>query len=183
MAVFDATALLYFLERDAKPPLDPETGRAVTDPKARIDFLIGRLQNERETIVIPTPTLSEVLVHAGEAGSEYLKILNETSCFRIEAFDERAAVELAAMTRDAVSAGSLRAGANATRAKLKFDRQIIAIARTQLQTTIYSDDEDIAKLSDPLEIEVVPVHCLPLPPEDAQGKLAFTPNDAHQHSE
>jgi hypothetical protein len=75
MPVFDATALLYFLEHEAKAPLDPATDTPVTDAKARIDFLITTLENRRETIVIPTPALSEVLVHAGEAGPEYLEIL------------------------------------------------------------------------------------------------------------
>ncbi|MCY4214120.1 MAG: PIN domain-containing protein [Gammaproteobacteria bacterium] len=183
MPVFDATTLLYFLEKDAKPPLDPATGTVVTDPKARIDFLISNLESRRETIVIPTPALSEVLVHAGKAGPEYLKILSSTRCFRVEAFDQRAAVELATMTYDAISVGDLRAGTNATRAKLKFDRQIIAIARIQGQTAIYSDDGDVAKLAKPLDIKVIPVHDLPLPPTDPQAEFAFPPNGAYQRSE
>ena len=171
MPVFDATALLYFLEPDANAPVDPATARPVTDAKARIDFLIERLDARRETIVIPTPALSEVLVHAGDAGPPYLEIMNGTRCFRIEAFDQRAAVELAAMTRDAIAAGDLRAGTDTTRAKLKFDRQILAIARTQGQKTIYSDDGDIAKLGGALDLEVVPLHALPAGPDQAQGKL------------
>ncbi|MYF89059.1 MAG: PIN domain-containing protein [Boseongicola sp. SB0676_bin_33] len=177
MAVFDATALLHFLEPDARPPADPTTGNPVEDAKTRIDFLIETLEGQRETIVVPTPALSEVLVHAGEAGPRYLEILNTSRCFRIESFDQRAAVELAAMTRDAISAGDLRAGTDATRAKLKFDRQIIAIARTRGQSTIYSDDEDIAKLAEPLDLEVVPLHALPMPPEDLQRRLNLNLDD------
>lgn len=60
-----------------------------------------------------------------------------------------------------------------TRAKLKFDRQIIAITRVQGQTTIYSDDGDIARLGAALNLEVVPVHALPSPPQDPQGSLTF----------
>ena len=171
MAVFDATALLHFLEPDARAPVDPATNRPVTDAKTRIDFLIETLDARRETIVVPTPALSEVLVHAGDAGPSYLEILNGTRCFRIEPFDQRAAVELAVMTRDAIAAGDLRAGTDTTRAKLKFDRQIVAIARTQGQNTIYSDDGDIAKLANALELTVVTVHALPAGPEDAQRRL------------
>ena len=177
MPVFDATTLLLFLEPDAPAPLDPVTDEPITDAKARIDQLINTLDKRRETIVIPTPALSEVLVHANEAGAEYLDILNTTRCFRIEPFDQRAAVELATMTREALREGDLRAGTQATRAKLKFDRQIIAIARTQNQTTIHSDDDDIATLAEPLGLEVIPVHALPVPPEDAQGNLELDPGD------
>ena len=177
MAVFDATTLLHFLEPNAKPPLDPATNEPVTDAKSRVDHLIETLEKRRETIVIPTPALSEVLVHANDAGPRYLEILNTSRCFRIEPFDQRAAVELATMTREALREGNLRAGTQATRAKLKFDRQIIAIARTQNETTIYSDDEDIATLAKPLELEVVPVHALQLSTDDAQRKLDLEPKD------
>ena len=177
MAVFDATTLLLFLEPDAKAPLDPATNEPVTNAKSRIDHLIETLEKRRETVVIPTPALSEVLVHANDAGPGYLEILNTSRCFRIEPFDQRAAVELATMTREALEEGNLRAGTQATRAKLKFDRQIIAIARTQNETTIYSDDDDIATLAEPLELEVIPVHALQQPADDAQGKLDLEPKD------
>ena len=55
--------------------------------------------------------------------------------------------------------------------KLKFDRQIVAIARTQGQNTIYSDDGDIAKLGEALELEVVPIHALPVGADEPQGEL------------
>ncbi len=173
MAVFDATALLYFLEPDASAPLDPATNRPVQEAKARIDFLIQSIEASSETIVIPTPVLSEVLVHAGKAGPKYLNILQGTRCFRIEPFDLRAAVELATMTRDAIAAGDLRAGAQTTRAKLKFDRQIIAITRVQGQKTIYSDDGDIAKLGTALGLKVVPIHALSRPPQSPKENLAL----------
>ena len=176
MPVFDATALLYFLDPDAKAPRDAVTNSPLTDAKARIDFLIETIDGRHETIIVPTPALSEILVHAGDAGSRYLETLSSVRCFRIEPFDQRAAVELAAMTRDAIAAGDLRAGTTATRAKLKFDRQIIAVARTWQQTTIYSDDEDIAKLASALELEVVPVHALPKPPEISQKTFNFKPD-------
>lgn len=67
-AVFDATALLHFLEPDARAPVDPATDKPVADAKTRIDFPIETLEGRRETIVVPTPALSEVLVHAGAAG-------------------------------------------------------------------------------------------------------------------
>ena len=169
MAVFDATTLLLFLEPEASVPPDPATNEPVTNAKARIDHLIETLELGGETIVIPTPALSEVLVHANDAGPRYLDILNTTRWFRIEPFDQRAAVELASMTREALREGNLRAGTRATRSKLKFDRQIVAIARTQNQTTIYSDDSDIATLAEPLGLEVIPVHALPVPPEGCAG--------------
>jgi len=81
------------------------------------------------------------------------------------------------MTRDAIAADDLRAGTDTTRAKLKFDRQIIAIARVEGQATVYSDDEDIRKLGAPLGLTVIAVHELPQPTEDAQGTFDLSPDD------
>lgn len=119
-------------------------------------------------------------MHAATRGPKYLKILkilHGMNCFRIASFDERAAVELASMTCDALGEGDLRAGASTTRAKLKFDRQIIAIARVHNQTTIYSDDNDIARLADALDLEVIPTHKLPQPVESRQMVLDLVEED------
>ena len=147
MAVLDATTLLHFLEPGVQAATDPATGEPVADAEARIERLVHDLQQAKETVLIPTPALSEVLVHAGEAAPDYLELLHNTARFRIVPFGERAAVELAAMTREALAKGDLRAGTTATRAKLKFDRQIIAIARVEEDSTIYSDDGDIRRLA------------------------------------
>lgn len=171
MPAIDATVLLCFLDPDSATRDDPRTGEPITDARSRIEYLIKTLEEKRETIIIPTPALSEVLVHAGPAGPEYLRILNGVRCFRIADFDQRAAVELATITHEALKGGDLRAGTTTTRAKLKFDRQIIAIARVQGQSAIYSDDDDIAKLADSLDLEVIPISELPLPPEDRQLSL------------
>jgi len=124
MVVFDASVLLLILNPDARPPLDPETERPVERAADRINTLIQQVSDDREKVIIPTPVLSEVLVHAGEATQRYLEILNTQAAFRIASFDEKAAIEAALATRDAIGRGGRRADADpgATGAKIKFDR-------------------------------------------------------------
>jgi hypothetical protein len=86
-------------------------------------------------------------------------------------FDQRAAVEVAAAPREALAAGDKRGGSDSPWAKIKFDRQIIAIARVEGATTIYSDDDDIVRFAKSYGIAVIRVCDLPLPPEDAQQSL------------
>ena len=131
MAVFDATALLHVLEPGTRDIVDPTTNTPLLDASARVKHLVETLEQKEEKIVIPTPALSEVLVHANEAAEDYLKVLGNSVRFRITPFDERAAVELAVITREAIRKGDLRAGTDLTRATLKFDRQIIAISRVE----------------------------------------------------
>jgi predicted nucleic acid-binding protein len=171
MVVFDATTLLYLLDPEAKPPTDPKTQQPVTAVQARVAHLVETLAKARTKIIIPTPALSEILVRAGDAGPAYLDIVNKSASFRIVPFDQRAAVEVAAALREALDAGDKKGGSKAPWAKLKFDRQILAIAKVEGATTIYSDDSDIQRFAKGTGIEVVPIDALPLPPEKAQQSL------------
>ena len=164
MAVFDATTLIHLFEPNAPAVMDPSTGKRIPDAKERVQWLIETLSEAKEKVIIPTPALSEVLVHAEQAVSEYLAILHKSSSFRIVPFDERAAIELATVTHDAINKAQYRIGSNATRATLKFDRQILAIARVEGETTVYSDDSHMRTLGSQIGIQVIPTHQLPLPP-------------------
>jgi hypothetical protein len=119
MVVFDATTLLYLLDPEAKPPTHPETGEPVSHVKERIAPLVSELEKSREKIIVPTPALSELLVRAGEAGPQYLYILNKSAAFKIVDFDQRAAVEVAAATREALGAGDKRSGSESSWAKVR----------------------------------------------------------------
>ena len=177
MVVLDATTLLYLLDPDAKAPTDPETGRSVPEVQARVKCLIDALAKDRQKIVVPTPALSELLVRAGTAGPEYLEVLGKSACFRIADFDQRAAIEVAAMIRSAIDAGNKKGGSPSSWAKIKFDRQIIAITKVAGATTIYSDDNDISRFARTEGITVIGIKDLPLPPQDLQLALSFPETD------
>ena len=116
--------------------------------------------------------LGDALVKAGAAASQQIvDHLQRYSVFSIEAFDTRGAVEVAAMSREALVKGNKRGKSDATWAKVKYDRQIVAIAKVHGATTIYSDDGDIATLGRRAKIEVVSLAELPLPPQKAQLDL------------
>lgn len=171
MVVFDSTLLLPMLWPEVPAPVDPLTKNPVENLRERVDFLIQRLEKNRTKIIIPTPALSEILVRAGRAGPQYLAQINSTAVFRTAPFDERAAVEVAAMTRSALDGGDKRGGAEGTWAKVKYDRQIVAIAKVQGATTIYSDDIGVQRLGNGIGLTVVRLFELPLPPEDPQTSL------------
>ena len=102
MVVIDATMLLLLLRPGTKPPTDAE-GVPVEKCKERIEFLVQKLQREKTKIIIPTPALSETLVRAGtEASLQIVEYINKYAIFRIEPFDTRSAIELAAISRDAM---------------------------------------------------------------------------------
>lgn len=57
MVVIDASILLLILEENVSA--------SVHRARERVEYLIDTLSKTGETIIIPTPALSECLVHAG----------------------------------------------------------------------------------------------------------------------
>lgn len=173
IVAFDASILIYVIDDQANPPVDPVSGQPVDRCHGRVMHLLETLQQQNAKIIIPTPALAEVLVRAVKEGPRFLQFLGSSKYFRIVGFDERAAVEFAARQAERIGGGG-RAPAP-TRAKAKFDEQIVAIAAVEGAATIYSDDQDIASLADG-RFEVTKIAAIPLPPEAAQGMLPLDPD-------
>lgn len=167
VVVFDTSVLLLAIHPEASPPADPGTQKPLEFAKQRVDYLIRQLQKSRSKVIIPAPVLSEILVHAGSAANDYITKLNQPP-FSVAPFDTRAAIECA----EAISKFGLKSkGQGSSRAKVKFDRQIVAIAQVFRAETIYSDDSDIHGYAKKAGINVVRSYELQIDPDDCQWKL------------
>ncbi len=177
MVVFDANVLSLLLHPKARPPNDPKTEKPVERVEDRLAQLVSDLKAQQHRVAIPTLVLAEFLVLAEEDGPKYLTQIGKSSEFVIVPFDERAAVELAAMEVRARKAGDKRGGSEAPWNKIKIDRQIVAISKVIGATTIYSDDDDIARFAAQTRLQVVRTWDLPLPPATQLG-MEFQEGDA-----
>lgn len=121
--------------------------------------------------MIPTPVLSEMMVRADSAGSEYYRQLNNTSRFKIAPFDARAAIEAGLTQSAAIKAGDKRSGLDGPWAKIKFDRQIVAISAVQHADEIISDDNGLRNLAASFNIPSISVIDLPIPGSTAQQDM------------
>jgi predicted nucleic acid-binding protein len=167
MVIFDASYLLPLFNKKASVSL--------SDAADRVAFLFDQLSRAKEKIVVPTPALAELLVRAGPAASEYVRIVTTTAAFQVADFDVRAAIEVSQQFEAAVKTGDKRGGVpeEVSRQKIKFDRQIIAIARVTGCTVIYSDDSDFKTLTSDKGPQVIPFAELPPPPDEAQFDMRF----------
>ena len=163
MVAIDNTFLSLMLHPHAKPPKDPATGAPVERIADRIEKLLEDLDSGSERIILPTPVLSEFLILVGMDGPQYLDKLSSMKNILVKPFDELAAIELAAREVEDREKGSKRSGSTSTWAKLRFDRQIVAIARINKADTIYSDDEDVRTFATRLGIAVTRTWELALP--------------------
>ena len=164
--VLDTTFLLHFLA-----PAD-EVGSSVPFAKERVAGLIAELEKSQTTIIVPTPALSEIMVRAGvEAGQEYVSILKRSGVVRIVPFDEKAAIETAIMAGDVARCPAIRPATAGTAAKIKFDRQIVAIAVTEGAKKLYTDDKNLTAFAKRHRLMAVGMADCPVPTSDAQGSL------------
>ena len=180
MIIFDTSVLLLVLDPSAKPPTDPNTGQPLDRAGARLEYLVDTLTKTNEQIIIPTPVFSEVLVLAGQAAPKYIQLLNGLSVFRIAPFDQKAAIEAAIATRDALDRGGIRidtSSPDATRTKIKFDRQIVAIAKAEGARMVYSDDDDVIGYAARSGLQASRTIDLDLPPKDPQQSMDFDESD------
>lgn len=184
MVVIDATMLFLLLRPDAGTPKDSE-GNEIADFQARLSYWVETTEAAGTKIIIPTPALSEVLVRAGKAGPKLLEKIKEFAVFQIVPFDELEAIEVAAMTKADIDAGDKRGVASeaATWAKVKYDRQIVAIAKVAQAPVIYTDDKDMKAFAAKVGITTIRLEDLPLKPLPPQQDLPFDESAASRISD
>jgi len=170
MVVFDTSILTLAFDPNSKPPVDPNTELPVTDCQARLDYLIKTLTKTKQRVLIPTPVLAEYLVRAGADKDKRFEIIVGSRVFVVSPFDTRAAVECASI--EDKDGRRIRAVPEAeSKAKVKFDRQIIAIAIARGANTIYTGDIGLASRAKRSGLNVVMTWELDLPPVEPQLEL------------
>jgi predicted nucleic acid-binding protein len=120
----DASFLIAFLDRKAR--------------SESVAALIKDLSDQKAKVIIPTPVLAEVLTHAPDAAPAYMTQINRCACFQVRPFDDKASIELAQLLGTNVSN---------IRDILRFDRQIVAIAKVCEAAVLYADDEKVAEFA------------------------------------
>jgi len=163
--ICDSSYLIAFLHPKPEPPMDRQ-GKPVTRFKERIENLIADLSAVNDIIGIPTPALAETLVRSGPNRGQYMKVLGDTWKFQLLPFDARAAIDAA----DLIAAIKNNKDRWDTWAKIKFDIQIVAIAKSEGVSLIYSDDHHIETYAKRFGIRVMRICDLPLPPEPKEPK-------------
>ena len=168
LVAFDTTFLaLMFVPEAAKTC-------TVDRAKERVDFLLSDIHGRGDKIIIPTPALSEILVKSGKARNDIIQILAKSSKFVLAPFDERAALELSLMTDAVLTQKDKKGGATGTHVKVKFDRQIVAIAKVAGAFKIYSEDHSVRAIATREGLTACGIADIKLP-EDDQWKLKLQP--------
>lgn len=175
----DANMLILLFDANVAPPTDPATGQAITHCQQRISHFLNTYGRPRgATIIVPTPSLAEFLVKVDpRKKADYISQAQRIRGCRISSFDTRASIEFSDLQRSMLNERRRGSKPNndESRAKAKFDQQIVAIAKVEGVQTIYSNDDGLGRYAARAGIRRIGVAELPLPPEDRQGVLALEP--------
>src|ERR1043166_7633638 len=171
MVIFDAVILSLAIDEKANIPSDYRTGKPIPDARARVDALIAKLEKDGECIVVPAPALAEALVSLAERAIDVSEQLESSSNFRIKAFGKREAIEVAIRTQKAIAGGDKREGIDQPWQQCKYDRQIIATAKTEGATAIYSEDRYIHQHGQLWRIQVLHLADVPLASPTNQDEM------------
>ena len=167
MVVADTATLLFILQPDASAPLGDD-GQPIPKCRERVELLLNNLSDAGVRVVVPTPVLAELMVSAGPGKVQVLGEISHSSAFSVVSFDQIAAVECACLNDPTMGK---KLGPKDTKAKVKFDRQILAIAKVAGAHTLYTDDKKLIARATANGLKAVRMQDLPLPPEPPQGEL------------
>lgn len=144
---------------DASVLIDLFNPRLAGPRRQRIDILMASLGKEK--IAIPAPAYIEFLTRADKAREAYHARIETSSNFRVEPLSKRASIECAIILDGVFSAKQKR---EVTRAKIKFDWMIVAIAKTISPNCVYSCDDDIVRACKHAGLTCVFVDDIVIPP-------------------
>jgi predicted nucleic acid-binding protein len=169
----DATFLLHFFAPvgTVGVPLDSNS-QPVAFAKERVEALVKELEKTGARIIVGTPALSEITVRAGvKAAQEWIALMDKSAHFSIVPFDIKSAIQVAIMTGHSIKGEGGKAATSDTYAKMKYDRQIVAIAHTEGATVFYTDDGRQGNMATPLGMVVRGIADCPVPDGVAQMSM------------
>jgi len=141
------------------------------DRKEKIWHLLDTLDKRKGKIVVPTPAIAEFLVRADQAALEILDILQKKASVVIAGFDLASAYENALLDAAAIGRQDKRDGSEEHWQKVKIDRQIVAVAKTNGSKLIVSDDAGVRANATRAGIRSLRIDDLVLPDSARQHKL------------
>lgn len=148
--------ILVHLMKDPKGAAltDPSTGNVIDRIPERAASLLEYINVERGRLYIPAPVLTEYLIGIARKNQHtHLNDMNNLSCVQIMPFDEMAAYECAQMVDDQ-ELKAIESDASATKAKLRVDRQVLAIALAVGADELWTHDHNLMSKSNSLGMRV-----------------------------
>ncbi|YCH28992.1 PIN domain-containing protein [Erwinia sp. D4-22] len=157
--IVDTNILISLMKKNSPSAnLLGEDGFTIVDNlELRAKALLEHIERNGGTIVIPTPVLAEYLLGIDGEKNKHAQVaqIYSMNCFEIIPFEELAAIECSLLpSLQEFKQFAKQIDSNQTANKIRFDRQIIAIAKANGITEVWSCDGEVIKKGREVGIEV-----------------------------
>jgi predicted nucleic acid-binding protein len=145
----DSNIVIWGIKQEAQPGQEGKIGRAKE--------LLRVLDEEKAIIIIPAPVIAEIMFRVPVA--EHAEVMSLLSTrFRIAPFDTAAAMIAAQIRQRLTASGDFKKiQANDNREAIKFDIQIVAIAKLHGVKALYSEDKGLRSVArDIVKVSAMP---------------------------
>ncbi len=152
MVIFDANVLIVLTTADD-----------ASFEYLKIFNLIENLSKTNTIVGIPAPSWAEFIIKTDQATKDAIALVKGLPNLRVLPFDEASACEAALILRGALATTGKKGHSESDWQKIKFDRQILAIARVKNAAAIYTDDENLIKEANRVGQATIQTSEIPVP--------------------
>jgi len=163
MIVVDTNFLIFLI--------DPSSALDGNRNADRVHCFIEHLEKNKEQIMIPAPTLTELVAGRAERVEEVIETIKGLKNFSVQEFDMVIAIqagELIAKIKERIPKKEQLPG---WKVAMKYDAMIAATALVRGARALYTSDNDMKKYLLGSVVDVIRIEDLPLPEEDPQQSL------------
>ncbi|MBX9458514.1 MAG: PIN domain-containing protein [Rhizobium sp.] len=153
--------------------IDPESTQNVNREADRVRHFIEVLSETREEVMIPAPSLAELVAGRAQRVEEIVEAVRRLKSFTVQAFDPVIAIETGERISGAMEKIPLSQRSANWKVAMKYDAMIAATAIVRGARALYTTDHGFEKYLEGTDVEICLVRDLPLPPEDPQQSLGF----------
>ncbi|WP_243077716.1 type II toxin-antitoxin system VapC family toxin [Pantoea sp. MQR6] len=181
--IVDTNILICLMKKNSSSTnlLGEDGFTTIDNLELRAKALLEHIERNGGTIIIPTPVLAEYLLGIDGEKNKHAHIaeISSMNCFEIIPFEELAAIECSLLpSLQEFKQFAKQIDSNQTANKIRFDRQILSIAKANGITEIWSCDGEVIKKGKEVGIEVKSIaemHPIPLSDQFALNLLDDTP--------
>jgi predicted nucleic acid-binding protein len=153
--------------------IDPDSTQNTNRRADRVRHFIETLAKSKEEIMIPAPSLAELVAGRAERVEEISETVKNLKNFSVQEFDTVIAIQ----TGELISFAHSRIPSNnrlpGWRVAMKYDAMIAAMALVRGARALCTTDMGLTKYLEGSSVKVIDVDDLPLPSEDTQSSLAI----------
>jgi predicted nucleic acid-binding protein len=153
--------------------VDPESTQNLDRAADRVRYFIDELSRTKEEVLIPAPSLAELVAGRVDRVEEIVETVRRLKTFSLQAFDPVTAIETGERIAAVLQSSQADPRPSGWKVAMKYDAMIAATAIVRGARAIYTTDLGFEKYLVGTSVNVVLVSQLPLPPEDPQGNLAI----------